>query len=124
MVWKIFQVFSSHNQFRMAKHVTVPYMLIGGSLTLSYQLILDFLHHHNSNTDRPQIIDHLIATCTIGTISGVAAGKRPVHALTGFMLALFIVAPTTWYVYKTGKFNAANRPANIFYENGLSKEEI
>jgi hypothetical protein len=30
----------------------------------------------------------------------------------------------TWYIYKLGRMNGANRPPNVFYVNGTSKDEV
>lgn len=108
----------------MSKHVVIPYMLTGGAITLSYQLIFDFLHYHQTNTDRPLIADHFIATCTIGTVIGAFMGGMPRYAVTGFVASLFLIAPMTWWLYKQGRFNSQNRPANIFYQNDCTPEEI
>jgi len=35
-----------------------------------------------------------------------------------------LLSPMTWWIKKHGKPNSANRPANIFYENGVSQEEV
>lgn len=99
----------------------VPYMLTGGSITLSYQLILDFLRHHEeTNNDRPFLIDHTIALSLIGTVVGGVMGGLPRYAFTGFMVSFFLLSPMTWWFYKQGRLNAVNRPANIFYENNVS----
>jgi len=109
---------------RIQKHVLIPYMFAGGALTLSYQLILDFLNHHETNTDKPKIINHYIATCLLGTAIGAIYGTRPSHAITGLVGSFFILAPMSWYLYKQGRPNAQNRHSNIFYENSATPEDI
>jgi hypothetical protein len=115
----------SGRYLRWARNVIAPYMLIGGSLTLSYQLIFDYLRHHEeSNNDRPLVVDHTIAVTLIGATSVGLWGGLPRYWLTGAIFGLLLVSPMSWWMYRHGRLNAANRHANIFYENGVTQEEV
>jgi hypothetical protein len=107
------------------KNVITPYMLTGGSITLSYQLIFDYLRHHEeSNNDRPVFFDHAFACTLIGAVSmGVYFGA-PRFWFTGGFLGGMLIAPMTWWLIKHGRLNGQYRHANIFYENSADKAEI
>lgn len=93
--------------FRWIREVVGPYALIGGSLTLSYQLIFDFLRHHEeTNIDRPLYFDHWLACSIIGSASAGIYGTMPRFWFTGFLIGGFLVAPMTWWMYRQGRFNA------------------
>jgi hypothetical protein len=107
------------------KNVITPYMLIGGSLTLSYQLIFDYLRHHEeSNNDRPLYFDHVKACTIIGAVSLGIWGAMPRFWFTGAFLGGMLIAPMSWWLYKHGRINGANRHSNIFYDNGVSQDEV
>ena len=99
--------------------------MIGGSMTLSYQLIFDFLRHHEeTNIDRPLYFDHMLATTIIGAFTGGIWAGLPKYWFTGGFLGGFLIAPMTWWLYKQGSINALHRPHNIFYESTVSQEEV
>lgn len=98
-----------------------PYILIGGCITLSYQLIFDFLRHHEeTNNDRPLYFDHLIATTLIGSATTGFTLGHPKYFFLGGFFSFMIVAPISWWLYKNAKMNANKRPSNIFYENSCT----
>lgn len=100
-------------------------MLIGGSLTLSYQLIFDYLRHHEeSNNDRPLYFDHVKALTIIGAFSLGMYGAMPRFWFTGGFLGGMVIAPMSWWLYKHGRINGANRHSNIFYDNNVSQDEV
>lgn len=115
----------SGRQLRWVRNVVGPYMLVGGSLTLSYRLIIDFLRHHEeSNNDRPMLFDHTFALSLISaTVFGMYGGM-PRYWFTGAFVGATLLAPMSWWIYRHGRFNAQHRSSNIYYENGLSKEEL
>lgn len=115
----------SGRQLRWLKNVLGPYMLIGGSVALSYQLILDFLRHHEeTNNDRPIFFDHWKACTIIGAFTGGFLGAMPRYWFTGAFVGGFLFCPMGWWLYKHGKVNAQNRPSNIYYMNDVNKEEV
>jgi hypothetical protein len=80
-----------------------PYILIGGSVFLGYQLVMDFLHHHDEgNRDRPLFFDHVIAMATIGTIGAGFYGGT----LIGALVSTTMIAPMTWWIRTQGKANS------------------
>jgi hypothetical protein len=90
----------------MLKQVCTPYMLIGGSLFLGYQLIIDYIRHHDEgNRDRPEFFDHQIALTLIGAVSlGIWKGLPKWWFIGGFVGGM-IVSPVSWWVKKHGRFN-------------------
>lgn len=102
-----------------------PYMLIGGSVTLSYQLIFDYLRHHEEgNNDRPLFFDHMYALTLIGAFSMGIYGGMPRFWFTGAFIGGMLIAPMSWWLMKQGRINAQARHSNIFYDNACSKDEI
>lgn len=43
---------------------------------------------------------------------------------TGAFLGGMLIAPMSWWLYSHGRINGAARPSNIFYENGVSQDEV
>ena len=83
---------------------------------LSYQLVFDFLRHHEeTNNDRPLFIDHTIAVILIGTAVGAFWGGSLRMAFLGGFVGGFNIAPFTWMIRNHARMDAANRPSNIFY---------
>lgn len=100
-------------------------MLIGGSVTLSYQLIFDFLRHHEeTNNDRPIYFDHLAACTIISSFSIGMWGFMPRFWAIGAVSGFTWIGPGTWWILKNGKLNASVRPSNIYYENSVTREEV
>lgn len=100
-------------------------MLIGGSITLSYQLIFDYLRHHEeANNDRPLLIDHTIACTLIGATTAGLYGGFPRFWFTGGFVGGMMIAPMGWWLYKQGRLNAQDRHANVFYEDTVTREEV
>ena len=78
-----------------------PYALLGGGIALTYQLIWDFLRHHEeSNNDRPLYFDHLIATTLIFTVGAGVYGGLPRHIATGALVSILLISPMTWWLYQ------------------------
>jgi len=109
--------------FRLMQNVLGKYALMGGSLFLSYQMIHDFLRHHDEANGRPMFFDHMIATTTIGTVLGGFYMKSPVGVFCSMFFSMVLVSPTMWWFKNKCKLNHV-RPANIFYENGTTAEEV
>lgn len=110
---------------RLFKQVAGPYALIGGSIALSYTLIIDFLRHHEeTNNDRPYYFDHMFALTVIGGAIGLFQGGMPRHAFVGAWVGGMCLAPFGWFIHKHARLNAQNRPTNIFYQNDVTKEDV
>lgn len=102
-----------------------PYAAIGGSIALSYQLMFDYMRHHEeSNNDRPLYFDHMAATTVISAFSMGIYGGLPRFWFTGAFVGGFILSPMMWWLRSQGRFNAQVRPSNIFYDNSVTKEEV
>lgn len=71
--------------FRMLKHVAPRHMAIGASIFLGYDLILEFLRHHDEQNPRPKIIDHVFAMSVIGTVGGLMATNTIRGGFQGFL---------------------------------------
>ena len=100
-------------------------MLIGGSLALSYQLIFDFLRHHEeTNNDRPLYFDHMTACTLISSFTMGVWGAMPRYWFTGAFIGGFLIAPMGWWLYKHGRLNAQGRHSNMYYENSVTREEV
>jgi len=50
-------------------------MAIGASIFLGYDLIHEALRYHDHQTQRPKIVDHVIAMSIIGTVGGFMFGN-------------------------------------------------
>lgn len=109
----------------MLKHVTFPYMLMGGTLAFAYQFIIDYLRHHEEhNNDRPMYFDHTIALTIIGASLGLFYGAMPRFVFLGGFAGAMIASPMSWWITRHGRLNAQNRHSNIFYENTVTQEDV
>jgi len=89
--------------WRLFKNVATPHMLWGGATVLTYQLVIDFMTHHNHTSNRPAFIDHTLAMTILGTAAGAMTGKGgPTRMFTGAFFALTTLAPLTWWVKMQG----------------------
>ena len=108
---------------RLMRNVLARYSMMGASIFLSYQLVHDFLREHDETNGRPMFMDHMIATTAIGTGVGALTLSTPFHVFCAGFFSMMLVTPFTWWFKTTARMNA-HRPANIFYENDCTKEEI
>lgn len=65
----------------------------------------------------------MIATVLITTVGAGLYQGTVTAVATGATVSIFLFGPMSWWLYKQSKLNS-NRPANIFYENGVTPEEI
>lgn len=102
-------------------------MLYGGSAMLGYELVKDFMTHHNHTSNRPKIVDHLIAYTIIGGFAGALTGSGgPMRMWQGAFFFGSTLGPVTWWLMMQGGFMPGQhrRPHNIFYEDSCSTEEV
>ena len=101
-------------------------MLYGGSAFLGYQLVFDFLRHHDHTNLRPMIIDHAIAFGLIGAAAGALTGSGSLRRMwVGFLFSFATLAPMTWWLKMQGlRPGSYRRPANIFYEDDVTPDEV
>ena len=114
----------SGNSYRLLKNVLGRYAGLGAGLSLSYTWINFWLRHHDEANSRPKYLDHTIATTAISVVASAFAFKHPQHIFATGVFAILLISPITWYAYKTMKLGPGGKAANIFYENGTTKEEI
>ena len=103
--------------FRWAKNVIVPYMLIGGSLSLGYQLVYQFFAvMQNHNNDRPIYLNPMLATTVVSTLAAGLKGASPKFWFLGAFGGSMIFAPISWWMYMHARYNGGQvRNSNVFY---------
>ena len=91
---------------------------------MSYTMLNYYFRHHDEANPRPAFFDHAAAT-TILTM-GVSAFlvNHPVQILAAGFMSLAIITPTTWWLMLHSQYNAGGKSSNIFYENGVTAEEV
>jgi len=69
----------------MLKETAPRHMMTGGSIFLSYDILMEFMRHHDETNLRPKLVDHLIAMSIIGTFGGWIATNSIRGAFQGFL---------------------------------------
>ena len=107
-------------------HTAPPQALMGGSIFLGYNLILEFLRHHDETNLRPKFIDHVFATTIIGGLTGAAMfGGSTRHIVTGMLVGGFTIGWPLWWCKQQGMRPGAHAaPAGVFYTDDASKDDI
>eukprot|EP00347_Sterkiella_histriomuscorum_P001367 403372309 len=115
----------SGRYFRYYKQVVPIYAIYGGALFSGYQLIMDYFEHHETNKDRPKFVNHMIATVLLSSTASALYAGTVTSVATGFVASVFLIGPMSWWLYKSAQLNGHGvRPANMFYENGVTPEEV
>jgi len=104
-------------------NVCSKYFFIGGALFLVYDQIMHWLRHHDEANPRPRFFDHMITTCMMGTAAGAYYSPKPYRIFSAFLMTATIVAPALYWI-RLQIDPSLHTHANIFYENGCSKDEI
>ncbi len=108
----------------MIQHTAPRHMMVGGSVFLAYDLIFDFLRHHDETNMRPKIIDHVFAMSCIGTVGGFMATNSIRGAFQGFLfVGLNLGFMSYWAMTMGNRPNAGQASALIYYDADVSKEE-
>lgn len=108
----------------MLKHTAPYHMAVGGSIFLGYDLIFDFLRHHDETNLRPQFVDHLIAMSILGTVGGFMATNTLKGAAQGFLFfGLNVGFLSYWALKMSRQPGGAAGPANIYYDADVTPEE-
>ena len=89
----------SGRSVRMLTSVLGRYAALGGTVTLSYQLVFDYLRHHDEANARPIFFDHLYATTFIGTAAGLLKFNTPGNVFACSFFSAVLVAPSLWWFY-------------------------
>ena len=92
----------SGRMYRMVKHTAPRQMAVGGSVFLGYDLITEFMRHHDETNLRPYILDHLTAMCVIGTIGGAYFTNSIRGAAQGFLVFGIQFGLLTHWMYEVG----------------------
>lgn len=90
--------------YRLVKNAAGRYSMIGGGLFLTYQLIQDFLNHHNTYPDKPKYLNHLFALVIITTGLGLFYGGTPKYGVVGALISILYIGPWSWYVSRGGLY--------------------
>ena len=61
--------------YRLMMNVAPRHAALGGSAFLGYDLITEFLRHHDETNLRPKLLDHLLAMSILGTVGGFIASN-------------------------------------------------
>ena len=116
----------SGRAYRLFRQVAPTHMAIGASVFVGYDLILEFMRHHDETNLRPKIIDHLTAMSVIGTVGGFYATNTIRGAAQGFLFFGINFGFLSWWYMQMGGFRPGGRmarPASFFYDADVSKEE-
>jgi len=96
----------SGKYWRLMRNTFGKGALIGGSITLSYNLINYWLRHHDEANARPKYLDHNIAVTAITTAGAALYLKHPYHFASAVFMSFMLISPVTWWLYKQGgQFN-------------------
>ena len=84
---------------RLFKHTAPTHAIYGGSLFLGYQLIVEFLRHHDHTNLRPMFVDHEIAMTIVGGFGAAATmGGAPKHFVVGALIGSLTLGPLLWWL--------------------------
>lgn len=110
--------------YRMFMATAPRHMAYGGSAVLGYDLLREFLVHHDENNLRPKVIDHIFAMSVLGTIGGFCATNTLAGALRGFLfIGLNFGFISYWWASNGMQPGATLASSHIYYEQGVSDEE-
>lgn len=110
--------------YRLLRAATATSTIFGGSVFLAYQVIHDFIQHHNTYPDRPKYLDHITAITIISVVTGLFKGGLPRYGFVGAFLSIFFISPLSWWLFHNGIFRPHVKAPNIFYEEGTTLEEV
>ena len=98
--------------------------MIGASVFVGYDLIIEFMRHHDELNKRPMIIDHLVAMSLIGTVGGWMATNTIQGAFGGFLFFGLNVGFLSYWAMKQGTRPAAGPTAvQFYYDKDVTPEE-
>ena len=99
-------------------------MIASGSAFLSYDIITEWLRHHDEANQRPKLIDHLFAMSLIGTVGGFMAFNTFRGAFQGFLyVGMNIGLLSYWAMAMGNQAGASFSPSNVYYDADVSPAE-
>ena len=105
----------------MLKATAPRHMMVGASIFLGYDILMEWMRHHDENNMRPKVVDHIIAMSIIGTIGGWMTTNSLRGAFQGFLfIGLNLGFLTYWAMTQGTRPGAALAPVNIYYEAGVT----
>jgi len=106
------------------KAIAPAHMAYGAAAFLSYDLITEFLRHHDETNLRPKLLDHLLAMSLIGTGAGFIASNSIRGAFQGFLfIGLNVGFLSYWAMKQAVRPGGGRAPAHIYYDADVTKEE-
>ena len=69
-------------------------------------------------------MDHVFALTLIGAFAGSIAIGTLRGSIQGALISGWMLAPMSWWLKLNAKLNATAKPANIFYENDCSADDV
>lgn len=109
---------------RLLAQVAPKHMALGGTAVVGYDLVREFLRHHEETNTRPKIIDHLIATSVVGSGAGLYMANTVRGALQGFLFLGLMCGIVSWWALSVSM--RPGRPvnnANFYYDKDVTAEE-
>jgi hypothetical protein len=82
------------------------------------------LRSNDSRNMRPYFFDHTVTTGLVAAAWGVSVGRTAKAGLGGFIIGTLTLGPMSYWLYLNGRTGAGGKPAKIWYEDGVSKEDI
>lgn len=89
--------------FRLLRATMLPYAVMGGTVALSYTLIIDFMTHHDESNNKPAYINHAIATTLLSGVFGVFNFTHPYHIFASGFFGFMMVSPISWWFMKAAR---------------------
>ena len=105
----------------MLKETAPRHMITGGSVFLGYDVLMEWMRHHDETNLRPKIVDHLITMSIIGSIGGFIATNSIRGAFQGFLFFGLNLGLLTYWAMSMGmRPGAGPATPSIFYEAGVT----
>jgi hypothetical protein len=98
--------------------------MAGAATFLAYRGLCHVLRSSDHNNMRPYFFDHVLATGLISAAWGFSVFRTPRAAMGGLVMGTLTLAPMSYWLFLNGRMGNGNRPANIWYENDVSREDI
>ena len=114
----------SGRAFRLFKQTAPTHALAGALTFLGYRGICHVLRSNDRNNVRPFFFDHCMATALVTGTWGLSVGGTMKNGIAGLVIGGLTLGPMSYWLYLNGRMGNGNRPATVWYENDVSKEDI